>query len=117
VLIKSGLKPVEAHRRIAAGLTASGRSDRKGEAVPYRLVGKWCREPEHARDRHVRERVQSWWSDFRADTAGMNIVDRQGKKVTDKEIAGLFADKCWLLAHLRDRSVSGVSEQTSAASK
>lgn len=110
VLKENGFKPVEAYRRIANGLTESGRSGRNGNPVRWQRVQAWCLEGEAPRDQHIREKVQRWWTDFRANTATINIVDDRGRPATEREIAGRFADLCWSLPHLRDRSVSGGSE-------
>ena len=110
VLGKNGFKPVEAYRHIASGLTASGRSGRKGQPVRWQRVQAWCLEKETTRDQQVREKLEKWWVDFRAQDAGVTIVDSGGNPVPEKQIAGNFADLCWTLPHLRDRSVSGASE-------
>lgn len=110
VLRQNGFKPVEAYRRIASGLTGSGRSGRGGGPVRWQRVQAWCAEGETPRDRQVREKLQGWWSDFRTGPAAVNGVDDWGRPVAEKEIAGRFADRCWSLSHLRNRSVSGASE-------
>ena len=110
VLGKNGFKPVEAYRHIASGLTASGRSGRKGQPVRWQRVQAWCLEKETTHDQQVREKLEKWWVDFRAQDAGVTIVDSGGNPVPEKQIAGNFADLCWTLPHLRDRSVSGASE-------
>lgn len=110
VLTQSGFKPVEAYRRIANGLTDSGRSGRNGKPVRWQRVQAWCLEAEAPRDQHVKEMVQRWWTDFRAATASPKVVDHRGRPVAEREIAGRFVDLCWSLPHLRDRSVSGGSE-------
>jgi hypothetical protein len=110
VLRENGFRAVEAYRRIASGLTDSGRSGRNGNPVRWQRVQAWCLEGESPRDQHVREKVQRWWTDFRTHTAAINIVDDQDRPVTEREIAGRFADRCWSLPHLRDQSVSGGSE-------
>ena len=110
VLRENGFKAVEGYRRIAVGLTENGRSGRKGEPVRWQLVQAWCLESPSPRDQQVKEKVQRWWADFRTQTAGIKIVDPLGKPVAEREIAGKFADLCWTLPHLRDRSVSGGSE-------
>ncbi len=108
VLMANGFKPVEAYRRIASGLSESGRSGRKGGPVRWQRVQAWCLEAETPHNQRVREKLEVWWAEFRARE--INIVDDWGKPVPEKEIAGKFADLCWSLQHLRDRSVSGVSE-------
>ena len=110
VLGKNGFKPVEAYRHIASGLTSSGRSGRKGQPVRWQRVQAWCLEKETTHDQQVREKLEKWWVDFRAQDAGVTIVDSGGNPVPEKQIAGNFADLCWTLPHLRDRSVSGASE-------
>ena len=105
VLRANGFKPVEAYRRIAKGLEKSGRTSQKNEPISWRLVQAWCREPKSRHDQPVRKKLESWWVDFRAHHAGM-----RRKPVPEREIAGRFADQCWSLEHLRDRSVPGVSE-------
>lgn len=110
VLMQNGFKPVEAYRRIASGLTDSGRSGRNGKPVRWRRVQAWCLEAETPRDRHIKEKLERWWSDVRAQTAAINVVDDWGAPVAEREIAGKFADLCWFLPHLRDRSVPGGSE-------
>jgi hypothetical protein len=108
VLRKNGFRPVEAYRHIASGLTASGRSGRKGAPVRWQRVQVWCLEPETPRDQSIREKVDRWWADFRASS--VNVVDDWGNPVAERELAGEFAGSCWSLPHLRDRSVSGASE-------
>jgi hypothetical protein len=110
VLRGNSFKPVEAYRRIASGLTNSGRSGRNGNPVRWQRVQAWCLEAETQRDSHVKEKVERWWADFREETAAINVVDDWGRPVAEKEIAGRFADLCWSLPHLRDRSISGASE-------
>jgi hypothetical protein len=110
VLNANGFKPVEAYRRIASGLSGSGRSGRQGGPVRWQRVQAWCLETETPRDQRVREKLEGWWADVRANTAEINIVNDWGKPVPEKEIAGKFADLCWSLPHLRDRSVSGASK-------
>jgi hypothetical protein len=110
VLTKSGLKPVEAYRRIAAGLTASGRTGRKEKPVRWQQIQTWCLEVENPYEQAIREKVELWWLDFRAHTAGIKVVDQWGKPAPERDIAGRFADICWSLPHLRDRSFSGESE-------
>lgn len=110
VLRGNGFKPVEAYRRIASGLTDSGRSGRKGAPVRWQRVQAWCLEAETQSDARVKEKVERWWAEFRAETVPINVVDDWGRAVAEKEIAGKFADLCWSLPHLRDRSVSGASE-------
>lgn len=110
VLKKNGFTPVEAYRRIAFGLSKSGRKGRKGKPLRWQLVQRWCLETEAPQHHHVREKVERWWADFRVATASLNIVDDRGQPVSEKEIAGQFADSCWSLPHLRDRSFSGRSE-------
>ena len=110
VLRENGFKPVEAYRRIASGLTDSGRSGRHGKPVRWQRVQAWCLEEETTRDQQVREKLENWWVDFRAQDAGVTIIDSRGGPVPEKQIAAKFADLCWSLPHLRDRSVSGVSE-------
>lgn len=110
VLRQNGFKPVEAYRRIANGLTDSGRSGRNGKPVRWQRVQAWCLESETERDHQIREKLQRWWADFRTNTAAINVVDDWGRPVAEREIAGRFADLCWSLPHLRDRSVSGASE-------
>ena len=110
VLRQNGFKPVEAYRRIASGLTDNGRSGRNGKPVRWQRVQAWCLESETQRDHQVREKLQRWWADFRTETAAINVVDDWGRSVAEREIAGRFADLCWSLPHLRDRSVSGASE-------
>ena len=111
VLKENGFKPVEAYRRIASGLTKSGRSGRNGNPVRWQLVQGWCRVSETPRDKQFKEKVLLWWADFRAKTASINIVDNCGQPVVEQEIAGCFVDRCWSLPHLRDRSFSEVSEK------
>lgn len=110
VLRGNGFKPVEAYRRIASGLTDSGRSGRKGAPVRWQRVQAWCLEAETQSDARVKEKVERWWAEFQAETVPINVVDDWGRPVAEKEIAGKFADLCWSLPHLRDRSVSGASE-------
>ena len=110
VLRANDFKPVEAYRRIATGLTKSGRSGRNGGDVRWQLVQRWCLESETPRHHRVREKVELWWADFRIQTSAFNIDDSGGQPVPEKEIAGKFADMFWSFDHLRDRSVSGVSE-------
>lgn len=110
VLRENGFKAVEAYRHIAKGLDNSGRSGRKGLPVRWQLVQQWCRESETQSDHQIRETLQYWWADFRAATAGIHVVDDWGRPVTEKQIAGRFADLCWSLPQLRDRSFSGGSE-------
>jgi hypothetical protein len=110
VLRNNGFRPVDAYRHIASGLTASGRSGRNGAPVRWQRVQVWCLEPETPRDQSIRERVDRWWADFRVQTDSIKVVDDWGNPVAEKEIAGRFADCCWYLPHLRDRSVSDVSE-------
>lgn len=110
LLQDNGFKPVEAYRRIASGLTKSGRSGRKGKPVRWQRVQAWCLEDEAWRDHQVREKVERWWADVRAQTTSINVVDDWGRPVSVREIAGRFVDLCWSLPHLRDRSVSGASE-------
>lgn len=110
VLTRNDFTPVEAYRRIAKGLTKSGRSGRNGGPVRWQLVQAWCRETETARDSWIREKVDRWWDDFRLETAEIKVVDDRGMAVPEKEIAGDFADLCWSLPHLRDRSISPPSE-------
>jgi hypothetical protein len=110
VLRDNDFKPVEAYRRIARGLTESGRSGRKGMPVRWQRVQAWCLEAEEPRDIHVRRTVARWWADLREQTAAINVVDDWGKPVLEREIAGKFADLCWGLPHLRDQSFSGESE-------
>lgn len=110
VLMQNGFKPVEAYRHIASGLTDSGRSGRNGKPVRWQRVQAWCLESEAPRDHYVKEKVQRWWTDFREHTATINVVDDWGQPVAEREIAARFADLCWSLPHLRDRSVSGGSE-------
>lgn len=106
VLKQNGYKPVQAYRRIASGLTKSGRSGRGGKPVRWQLVQAWCRENESKRDHLIREKVERWWSDFRQQTGNLNSVDGSGKLVLERELAGTFADLCWSLPHLRDQSFS-----------
>ncbi len=110
ILREADFKPVEAYRRIADGLSRSGRTGRRGRPVRWQRVQTWCLEAEAPRDALVRERVMTWWAEFRAQHAEAQIVDGSGRPVPEREIAGRFADLCWSLPHLRDRSVSGVSE-------
>ncbi|MBA4308081.1 MAG: hypothetical protein C0429_15225 [Sphingopyxis sp.] len=110
VLRENGFRPVEAYRRIANGLTSNGRSGRNGRPVRWQKVQTWCLEAEALRDEQVKDTVQRWWTDFRANTAAINIVDDWSQPVAEREVAGRFADLCWSLPHLRDRSVSGGSE-------
>jgi hypothetical protein len=110
VLRANEFKPVEAYRRIAAGLTKSGRAGRGGEPVRWQLVQAWCREAETQHDRNVREKLEAWWVDFRSENFSNRPVDGLGKPIPEKEIAGRFADLCWSLQHLRDRSISVRSE-------
>lgn len=110
ILTANGYKPVEAYRRIASGLTASGRSGRNGAAVRWQRVQTWCLEDETEQSIRVRARVSRWWEDFRTSTSTINIVNDWGQPVSEREIAGKFADLCWSLDHLRDRSFSGRSE-------
>jgi hypothetical protein len=108
ILTTSGFKPVEASRRIARGLTASGRSGRDGGPVRWQRVLAWCREPETPRHLMVKEKAERWWADMQTSIAAINVLD----VVTKKEMAGQFADQCWSLPHLRDQSVSLVSDRT-----
>lgn len=110
VLKASGFKTVDAYRRIAAGLTKSGRSGRNGSAVRWQLVQAWCLERETFRDEAVRKKIEKWWADFQIGSADLCVVDRSGKPVPVSELAGCFADQCWTIPHLRDRSFSGASE-------
>ncbi len=110
VLTSNGFKPVEAYRHLAAGLTKSGRSGRNGKPVRWQLVQSWCLERETKHDARIRQKLERWWSDFRTQTGAIHIVDDWGKPVAEKELAGRFADLCWTLPHLRDRSFSVVSE-------
>lgn len=110
VLTKNGFKPVEAYRRIASGLTDSGRSGRKGAPVRWQRVQRWCLEAETQHDHRVNEKLLRWWTHFRSETAAINVVDDWGRPVGERELAGRFADRCWSLPHLRDRSISGGSE-------
>jgi hypothetical protein len=110
VLKSNGFKPVEAYRRIASGLSASGRMGRKGKLMRWQRVQAWCLESETARDEQVRIKMERWWVDFRANDSNIKVVDDCGKLVPEKEIAGRFSDLCWSIPHLRDRSFSGASE-------
>ena len=110
VLRTNGFKPVDAYKRIAKGLSDSGRTGRGGGPVRWQRVQAWCLEAETPRDQHVREKVQRWWVDVRTHYTGIKVVDDWGDPVPESEIAGRFADDCWSLPHLRDRSVSGGSE-------
>lgn len=110
VLKVNGFKPVEAYRRIASGLTSSGRTGRGGKPVRWQTVQTWCLESESSRDQQVREKLEVWWIDFRAQSAGVKVVDDWGKPVLEREIAGRFADLCWSLSHIRDRFISGISD-------
>ena len=110
VLKANGFKPVEAYRRIASGLTTSGRRGRRGNAVRWQTVQTWCLETEASREQQVREKLERWWVDFRAKFADFKVVDDLGVPVPEREIAGCFADLCWSLEHIRDRSFSGGSE-------
>ena len=104
VLIQNGFKKKEAYERIANGLTKSGRSFRNGNSIRWRNVQSWCREDETQPYAAMRERVEQWWSDFYNQIAGIKVVDGSGKPVSKKEIAGAFADQCWELPNIRDRS-------------
>ena len=110
VLKGNGFQPVEAYRRIASGLTTSGRTGRGGSAVRWQTVQTWCLESETSRDQQAREKLERWWVDFRAQDAGITVVDDWGRPVPEREIAGRFADLCWSMDHIRDRSFSGGSE-------
>lgn len=111
VLTQNDFKPVEAYRRIADGLTKAGRSGRNGKAVRWQRVQAWCLEPRTPQDERIGAKLQAWWIDFRSITSGIQVVDDWGKLVAEKDVAGRFSDLCWSLPHLRDRSVSGASEQ------
>ena len=107
VLKESGLKPVEAYRRIAFGLTRSGRTGRQGKPIRWQRVQAWCLETETPNGRDVREKMERWWLSFRADPNRIKVVDSSGNLVRVTELAGQFSDLVWSLPHLRDRSVSG----------
>jgi hypothetical protein len=109
ILKRSGFRAKEACERIAMGLNENGRSGRNGP-VRWRLVQQWCREEPVPARQHVQEKVDRWWTDFRAETANIRVIDGAGLPVTEKEMAGLFADQVWSMPHLRDRSFSGGSE-------
>src|SRR5262249_29136770 len=64
VLSKNGFRPVEAYRRIASGLTDSGRSGRHGQPLRWQRVQAWCLEPDTPRDQIVRPRVERWWAEL-----------------------------------------------------
>lgn len=102
VLANSGYKPVEGYRRIASGLTASGRTGRSGRPVRWQTVQTWCLEGETENDGMIRARLEQWWADFREQSATFNVVDHHGQPVATRDIAGKFADMCWSLPHLRD---------------
>ena len=110
VLKGNGFKPVPAYRRIACGLTTSGRTGRGGNAVRWQTVQTWCLESETLRDQQAREKLERLWVDFRAQFADIKVVDDLGMPVPEREIAGRFADLCWSMDHIRDRSFSGGSE-------
>lgn len=108
ILTDSGFKPVEAYRHIADGLTASGRTGRKGNSVRWQQVQTWCLEQETKRDEVIRQKLQAWWSDY---LTSQPLGVGAGKNVQlKKQIAGHFANLCWSLPHLRDRSFSGESD-------
>tara|TARA_R110002012_G_scaffold138444_5_gene293674 strand:- start:2222 stop:2911 length:690 start_codon:yes stop_codon:yes gene_type:complete len=107
VLEANHFKRTEAYKRIADGLNKSGRHGRKKtDPVRWRSVGEWCRSEDTPIDLLFRGRIEQWWDDFRSDTQHINLIDSWGDKVPDpsKVIAGKFADSCWELDHLRDRS-------------
>lgn len=110
ILRSNGFKPVEAYRRIAQGLNASGRTARKGNPIRYQLVQTWCLEDERPREMQVREKLEQWWVAFRAQYEGAQIVDERGSPTPEKQLVGNFVDRCWSLEHLRDRSIPGISE-------
>ena len=110
VLKTNGFKPVEAYRRIASGLTTSGRTGRGGRPVRWQTVQTWCLESESSRDQQVRKKLEDWWIDFRAQLTGINVIDDWGRPVPEREIAGRFADLCWSMDHIRDRFISGAAE-------
>lgn len=95
LLEKNGFKRVAAYRRIASGLTDSGRSGRNGKPVRWQRIQAWCSEAEGPSDHRVKERVERWWADFRA-----------AAPVAGQDLAGSFADRLWSLPHFRDCSVS-----------
>jgi len=109
VLSANGFEPVDAYRHIAVGLTHSGRSGRNGAPVRWQRVQIWCLEPATAHDQRVRDQLERWWVDFRAHNTADQRNDGRDT-ASERELAGRFADLCWSLEHLRDRSVSGVSE-------
>ena len=76
----------------------------------WQTVQTWCLETEASREQQVREKLERWWVDFRAKFADFKVVDDLGVPVPEREIAGCFADLCWSLEHIRDRSFSGGSE-------
>lgn len=110
ILLGSGCKPVQAYRRIADGLTSSGRTGRNGKAVRWQTVQTWCRENCATHEEAIKEKLEKWWLDFRGETAIINVMYSQGKPVPEADKAGAFADLVWGLPHLRDQSFSGASE-------
>lgn len=110
ILTESGFKPVEAYRHIADGLTASGRTGRKGNSVRWQQVQTWCREREMKRDEAIRQKLEAWWSDYQTSQQPASIANVNMNVQMKKQMAGHFADLCWSLPHLRDRSFSGESD-------
>jgi hypothetical protein len=111
VLRGSNFKPVEAYKRIAAGLAANGLRDRKGKSLELRRVQRWCLEPPDGDDLEFSQLLINAWTDYRDQKLALHAL-RDKHPVTDKHLAGEFVDHCWTLSRFRDPSISGGSKQT-----
>jgi hypothetical protein len=110
LLKRNGFEPVEAYRRLSAGLTETGRTGRKGANVRWQSVQTWCREPESTNQALVQQRIDESWNEFQRQHSSLKVIDNSGRLLSQKEIAGLFVDAFWKTPILRDRFNSPQSE-------
>ncbi len=108
VLWSAGMQQTESYRMVANGLTAHGRTGKKGGPVPWRSVQQWCITLGHPKYTMIGKKIMDWWQAMPCSHGQLlvNCTESQlnhGHCLDAKSEAINFANSMWDIPHLRDK--------------